>query len=189
VGITAEEESNLDGVWTTAEVSLENAVRYFYSARLSVVAAETVVPVLEYVLGYREVEEAHHGQLFRLAFGDSPRGAHLEVAESPSLETGINAAGTVHHIAFAVDSEEQLLELRQRVTEVGLYPTQIIDRYYFKSVYFRTRAGILFELATSGPGFVADEPAETLGERLSLPPFLEEDRQEIEKDLPPITTK
>ncbi|MEX2143041.1 MAG: hypothetical protein WD740_00475, partial [Anaerolineales bacterium] len=102
---------------------------------------------------------------------------------------GINAVGTVHHIAFGVGNEAEQLELRTRVQELGLRPTEIIDRYYFKSVYFRIPAGILFELATMGPGFTADESESELGQRLALPPFLEQHRQQIEAGLKPISSK
>jgi glyoxalase family protein len=101
----------------------------------------------------------------------------------------LNAAGTVHHIAFEVPDDEALRDFQVRLFDLGLSPTPIIDRYYFHSVYFRTPAGILFELATSGPGFVADESPETLGEELALPPFLEPHRSIIEAGLIPLETK
>lgn len=204
VGIPEGEYIDDSHVWETDEVSKEQAIRCFYSARLGIFSHETIVPVLEFVLGFRMVEEGQHESLFQAevvrdhklenthdnnpAGTISSRGCYLEVAELPLLEPGINAAGTVHHIAFAVEDEEALLKLRERVFDVGLYPTEVIDRYYFKSVYFRTRAGILFELATMGPGFTADEPLEVLGERLALPPFLEDQRAAIEAGLEPITT-
>jgi glyoxalase family protein len=200
VGLPQAEPVNDLHVWETSEVTKEHAIRSFYSARLSVLSAELVDPVLEYVLGYRVVEESQQSQLYRVD-EDRPgvddddlhypahRAAYLEVVEAPLLEPGINAAGTVHHIAFAVANEQALLQLREKIFEVGLYPTEVIDRFYFKSVYFRTRAGILFELATMGPGFTADEPADALGERLSLPPFLADHRAEIEANLVPIVTK
>lgn len=200
IGLPVEEQVNDAHVWETAEVQKPHAIRCFYSARLSVESIELVDSVLEYVLGYRVVEEGHQGQLYAiieakpgvddddLAF-PAFRAAYLEVSEQPLLELGINAVGTVHHIAFAVANEAALLQLRDKVFEVGLYPTEVIDRYYFKSVYFRTKAGILFELATMGPGFTADEAADSLGEELSLPPFLEAQRAEIEDHLVPIKTE
>ena len=98
-----------------------------------------------------------------------------------------NAAGTVHHIAFRADDEKMQAAMRDRVIQLGLYPTEVIDRYYFKSVYFRTSAGILFEIATDGPGFTADETIKTLGEMLALPPFLEPKRAQIEAQLLPLS--
>jgi glyoxalase family protein len=98
---------------------------------------------------------------------------------------GIPGAGTVHHVAWATTMEEHDA-WRQRVAEAGLNPTPVIDRFYFKSVYFREPNGILFELATLGPGFAVDEDAEHLGERLSLPPDFEHLRERIEPVLTPL---
>jgi glyoxalase family protein len=100
-------------------------------------------------------------------------------------EPGTGGAGTVHHVAWASPIEEQEA-WRQRVIEGGGSPTPIIDRYYFKSVYFREPSGVLFEIATLGPGFTADEPLESLGERLSLPPNYEHLRDQLEPVLTPL---
>jgi glyoxalase family protein len=100
-------------------------------------------------------------------------------------EAGIGGAGTVHHVAWAstMDDHEAW---RQRVAEAGARPTPVIDRYYFRSVYFREPSGVLFEIATLGPGFTADEPLESLGERLSLPPDYEPLRDRLEEVLTPL---
>jgi glyoxalase family protein len=111
----------------------------------------------------------------------------LEVAVSPSHAPGLQAAGTVHHIAFRANDAEHQLQLREKILALGLYPTEVINRFYFKSVYFRTQAGILFEIATDGPGFTADESADALGTHLALPPFLETQRSSIEANLIPLT--
>ena len=100
-------------------------------------------------------------------------------------EPGIGGAGTIHHVAWASPMEEQEA-WRQRVIEGGGSPTPVIDRYYFKSVYFREPSGVLFEIATLGPGFTTDEPLETLGERLSLPPDYEHLRAQLEPVLTPL---
>jgi glyoxalase family protein len=100
-------------------------------------------------------------------------------------EQGIGGAGTVHHVAWASPIEEHEA-WRQRVIEGGGSPTPVIDRYYFKSVYFREPSGVLFEIATLGPGFTADEPLESLGERLSLPPDYEHLREQLEPVLTPL---
>ena len=172
-------------VWTTEEVSKEHAIRHFYSATLSVVSLATIEPVLTHVLGYIATDfEDEHRHVYNLV--DQKRAAFLEVSEQPSATTGLNAAGTVHHIAFRAKDEKQQLAMRQRVLELGLYPTEVINRYYFKSVYFRVPAGILFEIATDGPGFTVNESVDTLGERLDLPPFLEDQRSEIAAGLEPL---
>ena len=105
--------------------------------------------------------------------------------DPPPAADGIPGAGTVHHVAFAVRTEEQE-EWRLRVAGVGARPTPVIDRFYFKSVYFREPSGVLFELATIGPGFAVDEDADRLGERLSLPPAFERYRQQVERTLTPL---
>ena len=100
-------------------------------------------------------------------------------------EAGIPGAGTVHHVAWASTQEEHEA-WRQRVIDAGRRPTPVIDRFYFKSIYFREPSGVLFEIATMGPGFTTDEPLENLGERLSLPPDFEHLREQVEPVLTPI---
>lgn len=185
VGINQQEMSQFsDHVWTTDEVNETVAIRYFYSAKLSVESDALIEPILQTILGYAKIDQQQNVLLYKLPHAE--RAAFLELEEAPSLEPGLTAAGTVHHIAFEVEDEAAQLEVRDRVLELGLHPTQVINRFYFKSVYFRTPAGILFEIATKGPGFTADEPEAELGEKLALPPFLEPRRAEIEAGLPPI---
>jgi glyoxalase family protein len=100
-------------------------------------------------------------------------------------ERGVPGAGTVHHVAWASPIEEHEA-WQKRVSEAGASPTPVIDRFYFKSIYFREPSGVLFEIATMGPGFTADEPFETLGESLSLPPNYEQYREQVEKILTPL---
>jgi glyoxalase family protein len=103
----------------------------------------------------------------------------------PPAERGIPGAGTIHHVAFATRMDEQD-DWRLRVAQAGARPTPVIDRFYFRSVYFREPSGVLFELATMGPGFAVDEDASALGERLSLPPAFEQYRSEVERTLTPL---
>jgi glyoxalase family protein len=98
---------------------------------------------------------------------------------------GVSGAGTVHHVAWASPADEHEA-WRQRVVEAGAQPTPVIDRFYFRSIYFREPSGVLFEIATIGPGFAVDEPAERLGERLSLPPKFEPLREQLERTLTPL---
>ncbi|MGZ5309046.1 MAG: VOC family protein [Solirubrobacterales bacterium] len=106
--------------------------------------------------------------------------------DEPPADRGLQAAGTVHHIAWASEMKQHE-EWRARVAEAGAQPTPVIDRFYFKSIYFREPSGVLFEIATLGPGFTADEPLETLGESLSLPPDYEHLRDQLIPLLTPIT--
>jgi len=104
----------------------------------------------------------------------------------PSEETALIGAGTAHHIAWrAADDADQLAWL-ERLVELGLRPTPVQDRTYFRSIYFRMPDGILIEIATDGPGFLVDEPADTLGRSLSLPPWLENERDTLERELTPL---
>ena len=98
---------------------------------------------------------------------------------------GVGGAGTIHHVAWSSPMDEHEA-WRQRVLEAGARPTPVIDRFYFKSIYFREPSGVLFEIATIGPGFATDEPLEHLGERLSLPPAFEHLRAEVEPVLTPL---
>jgi glyoxalase family protein len=181
VGV-AEDELGGAQVWTTEEIGEAVAIRHFEAARMSVIDEFEVQPVLQ-LMGYEKVGRI--GNISRYRVRGNERAVYLEVEESPLMEAGVNAAGTVHHIAFEVKDEKEQLNMREKVLELGLYPTEVIDRFYFKSVYFRTESGILFELATSGPGFMVDEGEAELGKRLALPPFLEERREEIEEGLEP----
>jgi glyoxalase family protein len=105
--------------------------------------------------------------------------------DDPPDEPGLQGAGTVHHVAWASQVDEHE-DWRERVLEAGGSPTPVIDRFYFRSIYFREPSGVLFEIATLGPGFTVDEPLESLGEKLSLPPFIEHLRPQIEPKLRPI---
>ncbi|MEA2682092.1 MAG: glyoxalase family protein [Chloroflexota bacterium] len=119
--------------------------------------------------------------------GYESRGAHRGsfYAYDPAPGPGVAGAGTVHHVAWACQMDEQEA-WRQRVIDAGGHPTPVIDRFYFRSVYFREPSGVLFEIATIGPGFASDEDPEHLGERLSLPPAFEHLRPEVEKILKPL---
>ncbi len=112
------------------------------------------------------------------------RGSHYAYDEPPD-EPGIPGAGTVHHVAWASPPEEHD-NWQLRVAESGAHPTPVIDRFYFRSIYFREPSGVLFEIATIGPGFTVDEPLETLGEKLSLPPDYEHLRERVEPLLTPL---
>jgi glyoxalase family protein len=175
VGLTHEK---LDGgnVWTTAEVPKDVAIRHFDQAVLQVESRRMIEPVLE-TLGYevRGTKYEVHGT----------RGKILALEEKPQGKQEVSGAGTVHHIAFSVEDEDEQLAMREAIMELGLHPTPVIDRFYFKSIYFMTPAGILFEVATKGPGFTADEDEARLGEKLALPPFLEPQREVIEAGLEP----
>ncbi|HEU4980730.1 MAG TPA: VOC family protein [Solirubrobacterales bacterium] len=115
-----------------------------------------------------------------------PSRGGLYAFDFPPAERGLQGAGSVHHIAWASQMDEHE-GWRERVIAAGARPTPVIDRFYFRSIYFREPSGVLFEIATLGPGFTVDEPLESLGEKLSLPPAYEHLRDEVEPNLRPIT--
>ena len=118
--------------------------------------------------------------------GEGGPAAELHVVEQPDLPTARQGAGGVHHVAFRTPDEAQYDAWAERLDELRVPYSGAVDRFYFRSLYFREPNGILFEIATDGPGFATDEPMETLGEHLALPPFLEPRRAEIEAGLKPI---
>lgn len=187
IGVAHDAMSGEENIWETDEVSKQHAIRHFYSATLSVEDYEQIRPVLTDVFRYKEVGK--EGNITTFEDTDAKRANRLEVDVDSSRSYGVSAAGTVHHIAFRAKNEQEQLNLAIKAFNLGLQPTQVIDRYYFKSVYFRTPAGILFEIATDRPGFTVDEREEMLGQSLALPPFLEERRIMIEKNLPPLNTQ
>jgi glyoxalase family protein len=110
----------------------------------------------------------------------------MDIAHDPNAPPMVNGLGTVHHVAMAVASEAEQLRLREELVAYGCKVTEVRDRCYFKSIYFREPGGVLFELATLDPGFTADEPLGRLGNDLKLPPWEEPNRAEIESALPPV---
>jgi glyoxalase family protein len=144
------------------------------------------------IMGLRMVKKSVNQDdptVYHLFYGDehAKPGLDLTFFEYPGVAPGrgLQGAGTVHHVAW-YSSDEEHEAWRDRVRAIGGHPTPVIDRHYFRSVYFREPSGVLFELATPSPGFTVDEPLETLGEQLSIPPALEPRRAEIEAALKPL---
>jgi glyoxalase family protein len=134
------------------------------------------------VLGFEMV--ASDGEWMRYGSPDSI--GVVDIRNASSAPRGMWGSGTVHHLAWRVDDEAHQLAVRGQVDSAGSRPTPVIDRFWFKSVYFKEPGGVLFELATDGPGFTADEDIDHLGELLVLPPWLEPQRAAIEDALPAI---
>jgi glyoxalase family protein len=160
------------------DIPAEQALQGFHGVRAYTVDPERSREPLEETLGFeRDGDRAWEVR-------GEQRGSFYAYDQPPS-ERGQGGAGTVHHVAWSSPMDDHDA-WRQRVAEAGLRPTPVIDRYYFRSVYFREPSGVLFELATMGPGFTADEPLETLGEELSLPPNYEPLRERLEGILTPL---
>jgi glyoxalase family protein len=168
------------------EIPSELALQGFHAARAYSGAPDASRGLLSGALGFEPYDAdpdfaAAAGWELR---GDSRGG--LWAYDEPPGEPGLQGAGSVHHIAWASQIDDHVA-WRDRVTEAGAHPTPVIDRFYFRSIYFREPSGVLFELATLGPGFTVDEPLEHLGEKLSLPPDFEHLRAEVEPKLRPIS--
>jgi glyoxalase family protein len=159
----------------------EHAIQGFHGVRAF--ASEPAIAATEPLLGALGMERDDQGRW--MATGEQRRG-QLKWDDPPEA-AGIEGAGTVHHIAWNAADDTELDAWRARIAEAGGHPTPIIDRQYFHSVYFRTPAGVLFELATRDIGFHADEPIESLGEALKLPPQHEHLRDRLQDILTPIT--
>ncbi|MGJ3239127.1 MAG: ring-cleaving dioxygenase [Anaerolineae bacterium] len=175
--------------WEEPGIPQEHALRGFYSAMISVPTLKYVDPILTQVLNFEELTRANYPdgrEVIIYQMGGSGPGHELWVMEEPNQELAQSGAGGTHHIAFRVADKDEQAYWKERINSVGLPTSNFIDRYYFNSIYFRISNGILFEIATDGPGFATDEPLETLGERLALPPFLEPRREQIEANLKPI---
>ena len=169
--------------FTYGHIPIENSIRGFYNVEIWEEGYERTAGVLTEQLDHRLLAEK--GNRFRFAATDSP-GNYLDVLCSPESLKGLAGSGTVHHIAFSTTNEKSQLEIQQRIVRRMLNPTPVMERNYFKSIYFREPGGVLFEVATAGPGFAVDETKEHLGEELKLPPQFEPERHMIEKSLVPV---
>lgn len=177
--------------WERSTVPTEHGIRGLNSVKLMVEILESTASVLTEVMGFRQVREVPSddnpdANVVIFETGRGGPGTEVHVEAGPHLPPGRQGRGGVHHVAFRTPNDEEQVQWRQRISQAGLRVTDIIDRYYFKSIYFREPGGILFEIATDGPGFAVDEDVEHLGEQLALPPFLEPHREQIEANLHPL---
>jgi glyoxalase family protein len=170
--------------WSGAGVPPEHAIRGLYSVTLWLDANELTGQLLTNTLGFRLVRE--QGSIFRYAAGDGGPGSIVDIRCVPGIWSGVMGAGTVHHVAFRASGDAEQMDLRTELSSLGYNVTPQLDRDYFKSIYFREPGGVLFEVATDGPGFDVDELVEQLGHSLKLPSWLELRRFEIEALLPNI---
>jgi glyoxalase family protein len=176
--------------WDKSPVPARYQIKGLGPITMSVPQLDRTELVLTRVMNMRKVREHPAtetlGAVHVYAMGPGGASAELHVAVEPGLPFARQGAGAVHHIAFRTPDQNQLDQWVKRTAEVGLRTSGEVERYYFTSLYFREPNGILFEIATDGPGFDVDEPMETLGEKLALPPFLEPKRASIEAGLKPI---
>jgi glyoxalase family protein len=176
--------------WERSPVPAEHQIRGLGPIGLNVHDCERIEQVLLSVMNMRKVRDYAApdapAQIHVYAMGEGGPAAELHIIEQKDLPTARQGAGGVHHVAFRTPDESQYQAWAQRLNELRVPNSGEVDRFYFRSLYFREPNGILFEIATDGPGFATDEPMETLGEKLALPPFLEPRRAAIEAGLKPI---
>lgn len=182
--------------WDQSPVPETHAIRGLGPVTLTELSLEPTAAFLVSVLGFREAgryidrigDDGNQSvtQVTVFATGAGGVGAEVHVAVVEGMHRGLVGRGGVHHVAFRTADDEHHLAWQRHLASLGVGVTPVIDRYYFRSLYFREPGGVLFEIATDGPGFTADEPRESLGERLALPPFLEPQREQIEAGLVPL---
>ena len=175
--------------WPKSPVPAEHQIRGLGPITLSVPQLRSTDVILQSVMGLRKVRDYEHPQtkdpIHVYEMGEGGPAAELHVAVQPGMPIAEQGAGAVHHVAFRTPDAEYDA-WAARLKEMGIPNSGKVDRFYFRSLYFREPNGILFEIASDGPGFATDEPADKLGEKLSLPPFLEGRRAEIEAGLKPL---
>jgi glyoxalase family protein len=179
--------------WPASPIPAQSQVRGLGPITMTVPQLAPTAAVLTRAMNMRQSRDYPDPQnptytvhVFEMGAGGA--GAELHVAVRPDLPPAQPGAGGVHHVAFRVPTEAEHSAWNVHLRSLGIQTSGVVDRYYFRSIYFREPNGVLFELATDGPGFAVDEPLEQLGERLALPPFLEPRRADIEAHLRPLHT-
>ena len=167
-------------VAAAADIPAEHALLGFDGVRAYAADPGRSADLLEQALGFGAIGDGEYA-----VAGEQRRASYSY--DSPPAEPGIHGAGSVHHIAWSSRDDVEQMRWRERVSEHGAHPTPLIDRTYFHSIYFREPSGVLFELATRGPGFAVDEPADHLGESLALPPQHKHKRDRLERTLTPLS--
>jgi len=171
--------------WRRPGIDDANAIRGIHGVTLLVREPRETIAFVQSLMESTVVGET--AGTTRLAVNGEVPGRLIEIVRAGDAPAAVNGLGTVHHVAFAIDDPEQQLELRRELIRRGVQVTEVMDRQYFRSIYFREPNGVLFEVATIPPGFTADEPLPELGTALKLPPWEEPHRAAIEAGLPKVT--
>lgn len=170
--------------WATHEISNGQAIRGFHSVTLAVNDSEATVRFLIDHFGFREHDKA--AERTRLLSAGSGIGNIVDVVAASDMPRGSFGPGIVHHVAWRAADQDHLERMRRQLLDDDIHVTEIKNRHYFRSIYFREPGGVIFEIATNGPGFTVDESADELGSGLRLPPWMEDDRPRIAQALPPL---
>jgi glyoxalase family protein len=171
--------------WQEGPVPAEYAVRGIHTVTLAEDGYERTTKLLTETFAFRP--RSSENNVFRYEVCEGGPGAYVDVRCAPELRRGLVAAGTVHHVAWRTPTDEHQRTWREALVGLDFNVTPVLDRKYFHSIYFREPGGVLFEIATDPPGFTVDEPVEQLGTHLELPPWLEQDRSELEQVLPALS--
>ncbi|HZA99289.1 MAG TPA: ring-cleaving dioxygenase [Gemmatimonadales bacterium] len=171
--------------WTGSGVSAERAIRGLHSVTMTLNDPAPTLALMTSVLGFQVVDETE--QVTRLAVQGDGSGRYVDLVRDSRALPARNGLGTVHHVAMAIATGAEQAQLRQELMTLGYAVTDVLDRQYFQSIYFREPGGVLLEVATVEPGFTVDEPLAQLGCELKLPPWEESNRPAIEKSLPLVT--
>lgn len=172
--------------WEKSEIPAEHQIQGMGSVEMTVRRLDKMASTLTEMFGYTEVSRSEEEAIFQSIKGEAFGEIVVKYLDGPTEKPG---RGSIHHLAIRVKNDAELAYWEEQVIQRGFQSSGIIDRFYFKSLYFRESNGILFEIATDGPGFTVDGDVEHLGEKLDLPPFLEDQRAEIEANLAPIEEK
>jgi len=170
--------------WPDAPVGMDHAIRGFHSVTMTVAEGQSTFDFIGQQMGFRKVGQ--DGNRVRYETGAGGPHSILDVIESPEGPVGDESIGTVHHVAWRTPDDATQLAWRDLMFKAGRNVTPVIDRWFFKSIYFREPGGVLFEIATDSPGFTVDESPEALGRTLSLPPWFQVRRETLDVTLPPI---
>jgi glyoxalase family protein len=173
--------------WEAGPIPQAYALRGFHSVTLWLDQLDPTAELLTTHMGYTAA--GNEGERYRFIGDASVSGPIVDIVHRPGKAEAGFGSGSIHHIAFRVPSDEKQLEYQVAIREAGFNVTEVMDRSYFHSIYFRERGGVLFEIATDTPGFATDEPVSALGEKLKLPEWHEPNRALIEEYLTPITLK
>ena len=171
--------------WENGDISLIHGIRGLHTVVLSIAEVKSTFDFLTDEFGFKKVAE--EGSFTRFAVGSGGPGQYVDISDDGGEQAGRGGIGTVHHVAWRVENDEALLAIRQHLVEqLAFKVTEVKDRNYFHSIYFRMPGRVLFEIASIPPGFEVDEPLDTLGAELKLPSWEEMNRTEIENHLPTI---